>query len=83
MIDMTKFDFSQFDFSKFMDASATINQMEKSTKSAIDLIPDAKTRDVVETVSMASIEFARAQALAAKAYGDAVKAAIQTVTKTH
>jgi hypothetical protein len=64
-----------------MDASATINQMEKSTKSAIDLIPDAKTRDVVETISMASIEFARAQALAAKTFGETIKSIVESQTK--
>ena len=76
-MDFTKLDLSQFDVTKLLDASVAIEQIEKNTKTAIAMIPDAKSRDMVTAISEASIEFARAQALAAKAYADAVKQAIK------
>ena len=76
-MDFTKFDLSQFDVTKIMDASAAIEQIERNTKTAIGFIPDAKSREMVEAITMASIEFARSQALAAKLYADAVKQAVK------
>ena len=76
-MDFTKFDLSQFDVSKLMDASAAIEQIEKNAKTAIALIPDSKSREIAQTITAASIEFARAQAIAVKAYGEAVKKAVQ------
>ena len=76
-MDFTKFDFSQFDVTKIMDASAAIEQIERNTKTAIGFIPDAKSRELVQTITEASIEFARAQAIAAKSYVDAVKQAVK------
>jgi hypothetical protein len=76
-MDFTKLDLSQFDVTKLMDASAAIEQMEKNTKTAIAMIPDAKSREMVSAISEASIEFARAQTLAVKAYADAMKQAIK------
>jgi hypothetical protein len=76
-MDFTKFDFSQFDVTKIMDASAAIEQIEKNTKTAIAMIPDAKSREMVEAITTASLEFARSQSLAAKLYADAVKQAIK------
>jgi hypothetical protein len=76
-MDFTKFDLSQFDVTKVLDASVAIEQIEKNTKTAIAMIPDAKSRELVEAITMASIEFARSQALAAKLYADAVKQAVK------
>jgi hypothetical protein len=76
-MDFTKFDLSQFDVTKMLDASVAIEQIEKNTKTAIAMIPDAKSREMVEAITTASIEFARAQAAAAKAFGEAVKKAVQ------
>jgi len=76
-MNFTKFDLSQFDVTKLLDASAAIEQIEKNTRTAIDFIPDAKSREMAESITMAGIEFARAQAVAAKAYADAVKQAIK------
>jgi hypothetical protein len=41
------------------------------------MIPDTRSREMVEAITTASIEFARSQALAAKLYADAVKQAIK------
>jgi len=76
-MDFTKFDLSQFDVTKMLDASMAIEQIEKNTRTAIAMIPDAKSREMVEAITMASIEFARSQALAAKLYADAVKQAVK------
>ena len=76
-MDFTKLDLSQFDVTKMLDASVAIEQIEKNTKTAIAMIPDAKSRELVEAITAASIEFARSQALAAKLYADAVKQAIK------
>ena len=76
-MDFTKLDLSQFDVTKMLDASVAIEQIEKNTKTAIAMIPDTKSREMVEAIAMASIEFARSQALAAKLYADTVKQAIK------
>ena len=76
-MDFTKLDLSKFDVSKLMDADAVIDQIEKNTQTALAYITDAKSREIAQTISTASIEFARAQAAAAKAYGEAVKKAVQ------
>jgi len=76
-MDFTKYDFSQFDVTKLLDASVAIEQIEKNTKTAIAMIPDAKSREMVQAITAASIEFARSQSLAAKLYADAVKQAIK------
>ena len=76
-MDFTKLDLSQFDVTKMLDASVAIEQIEKNTKTAIAMIPDAKSREMVTVIAEASIEFARAQSVAAKAYTDAVKQAIK------
>lgn len=75
-MDFTKVDFSKFDVTKVFDVDAVIKQMEENTKTALSFITDKKARDVTESITSASIEFARAQASAAKAYAEAVKKAI-------
>lgn len=76
-MDFTKIDFSKFDAAKLFDVDAAIAQMEEANSKAIALITDKKAKTLAETISAASFEFARAQAVAAKAYGEAVKKAIQ------
>ena len=76
-MDFTKIDFSKFDVSKLFDVDAAIASMEEANGKALALITDKKAKEIAETVSAASFEFARAQAAAAKAYGEAVKKAIQ------
>ena len=76
-MDFTKIDLSKFDISKLMDADAMLDQIEKNNKTALAYITDAKSREIAQTISTASIEFARAQAAAVKAYGEAVKKAVQ------
>ena len=76
-MDFTKIDFSKFDPAKMFDVDAAISQMEANSQKALALITDAKAKSIAETVAAASFEFARAQAAAAKAFGEAVKKAIQ------
>ena len=76
-MDFTKLDLSQFDVTKMLDASQAIEQIEKNTKTAIAMIPVTRSREMVEAITAASLEFARSQALAAKLYADAVKQAIK------
>jgi hypothetical protein len=71
------FDPTQFDVTKMVDITAALEQIEKNTKSAVDLIPDAKSREMASAISEASIKFARAQAEATKAYLEAVKKVIK------
>jgi hypothetical protein len=76
-MDFTKIDFAKFDVAKMFDVDGAIAQMEDANGKAISLITDKKAKSIAETVSAASFEFARAQAAAAKAFGEAVKKAIQ------
>lgn len=76
-MDFTKLDLSHFDVTKMLDASQAIEQIERNTKTAIAMIPDTRSREMVEAIAAASLEFARSQALAAKLYADAVKQAIK------
>jgi hypothetical protein len=76
-MDFTKLDLSKFDVSKLMDADTVIDQIEKNSHTALGFITDAKSREIAQTISTASIEFARAQAAAVKAYHEAVKKVVQ------
>jgi len=76
-MDFTKIDFSKFDVAKMFDVDAAITQMKEANAKALDLITDKKARSMVETVSAANFAFIKAQADAAKAFGEAVKKAIQ------
>lgn len=76
-MDFSKFNFAQFDVTKLLDASAVIEQMEKNAKMVIGFVPDAKSRETLEALTAASIEFARSQALASKTYAGAVKDVIK------
>lgn len=72
-MDFTKIDFSKFDAAKLFDADKVLAEVEKNTKTAIGYITDAKAKSVAQSIADASIEFARAQNAAAKAYADAMK----------
>lgn len=75
-MDFTKVDFSKFDAAKLFDADKMLAEVEKNTKTAIGYITDAKAKAAAEAVANASIEFAKAQNAAAKAYAEAVRKAI-------
>lgn len=68
-------DFSKFDTSKMFDMDNIISAVEKNNNTLLGYITDAKVKTVAETVSAASFDFVRAQAAAARAYGQAVKSA--------
>lgn len=55
------------------DVDAALEQIEKNAKMATDMIVDKKSREVAQTITQASMEFARAQAAATKAFAEAVK----------
>ena len=76
-MDFTKIDFTKLDPAKLFDVDAVIKQMEDNAKSATSLITDKKARDIAESVAAASFAFAKAQAEAARTFGEAVKKAIQ------
>lgn len=76
-MDFTKIDFAKFDPAKIFDVDAVIKQMEDTSKSATAMITDKKAREIAESVTAASFSFAKAQAEAARAFGEAVKKAIQ------
>ena len=75
-MDFTKIDFSKFDAAKLFDADKMLAEVEKNTKTAIGYITDAKAKAAAEAVAEASMEFARAQNAAVKAYAEAVRKAI-------
>lgn len=58
------------------DIDSALLQIEKNAKMATEMIVDKKSREIAETVTTASMEFARAQAAAVKVYADAVKKAL-------
>jgi hypothetical protein len=58
------------------DVESALEQIEKNTKLATDLIVDKKSREITQAITQASMAFARAQSQAAKAYGEAVKQAL-------
>jgi len=60
-------------FPGMFDVDAALEQIEKNAKIATDMIIDKKSREVAETIASASMEFARAQTEAAKAFADALK----------
>jgi len=76
-MDFTKIDFAKFDPAKVFDVDAAIAKMEEGSKTATALITDKKARELAETVTSASFEFAKAQAAAARAYAEAVRKALQ------
>ena len=76
-MDFTKIDFAKFDMAKMFDVDAALVSIEQANQKALELITDKKAKSIAETISAASFDFARAQAAAAKAYGEAVKKALQ------
>lgn len=75
-MDFTKFDFSKFDFTKMFDADAVLTQIENVSRTATGYITDKRGREIADSVTTASIELARAQNQALKAYGEAIKRAM-------
>ena len=75
-MDFTKIDFSKFDAAKLFDADKMLAEVEKNTNTAIGYITDAKAKAAAQSIADASIEFAKAQNAAVKAYADAVRKAV-------
>ena len=73
-------DLTKFDVTKAFDASKMFSALETSTKQALGYIPDAKQREVAETVAQASIELAKAQNQAVMDFAAAVQAAVTKIT---
>jgi len=76
-MDFTKIDCAKFDPAKMFDMDAAISKMEESSKTALGMITDKKARELAETVTLASFDFAKAQAAAVRAYAEVVRKAIQ------
>lgn len=68
-------DYTKFDTSKMFDVDAVIAAVEKNNKTLLGYVTDTKVKTVAESVSAASFDFVRAQAAAARTYGQAVKSA--------
>lgn len=75
-MDFTKLDLTKFDVAKMFDVDAALDQVQTNSRTALAYIPDAKSRDLAQSVVEASIEFARAQAQAAQKFADSVKSAV-------
>jgi hypothetical protein len=76
-MDFTKIDVTKFDVTKMFDVDAMLKQMETNTKTATALITDTKSREITESVTAAGFALAKAQAEAARQFGDAMKKAIK------
>ena len=73
-------DLTKFDVTKAFDASKMFSALETSTKQALGYIPDAKQREIAESVAQASIELARVQNQAVVDFAAAVQAAVAKAT---
>lgn len=73
-------DLTRFDVTKAFDASKVFAAVETSTKQALGYIPDARQREVAETVAEAAIQLARVQNQAVMDFAAAVQAAVTQAT---
>lgn len=73
-------DLTRFDVTKAFDASKVFSAVETSTKQALGYIPDARQREVAETVAEAAIQLARVQNQAVVDFAAAVQAAVTKAT---
>ena len=71
-------DFTKFDMTKMFDVDAALDQVQNTTKTALNYIPDVKSRAAVQTMMDASIELMRAQNLAMQKFAESVKAVVLT-----
>ena len=69
----TKIDFTKFDPAQIFDVEAALDQMQNNSRTALGYVPDARSRDMAQTIINASISFARAQIQAAQAFAESVK----------
>jgi len=72
-MDFTKIDFTKFDVTKMLDVTSALDQIESSTRTALTYVPDAKSREITQTLIDATIDLARAQNAAVLSYLDTVK----------
>ena len=77
-MDFTKVDFTKFDVTKMFDVEAALDQVQSTTKTALNYIPDAKSRAAAQTMIDASIDLMRAQNLAMQKFAESVKAVVLT-----
>jgi hypothetical protein len=75
-MDFTKMDLTKFDVTKMFNVDTALDQIQSNTQTALGYIPDAKSREIAQSVVDASIEFARAQAQAAQKFADSVKSVV-------
>lgn len=75
MVDFSKFDFAKFDTTKMFDAETVINNIDKTNQTVIGLITDLRLKSVAEDLNSAGLDLVRAQVMAMKDYGAAVKKA--------
>jgi len=73
-------DLTKFDVTKAFDASKVFSAVETTTKQALGYIPDAKQREVAETVAEAAMSFARAQNQAVLDFAASVQSAVAKST---
>lgn len=73
-------DLTKFDVTKAFDASKVFSAVETSTKQALGYIPDARQREVAETVAQAAIDLARVQNQAVMDFAAAVQSAVTKAT---
>ena len=69
----TKIDFTKFDPVRIFDVHATLDQMQNNSRTALNYVTDARSRDMAQTIVDASIAFARAQVEAAQAFAESIK----------
>lgn len=75
MVDYTKIDWTKYDMNKMFDVEKVFDQLEKTNQTFCSLITDQKTKNVVEHVSNATMDFAKAHATAVKSYSTALQRA--------
>lgn len=73
-------DLTRFDVTKAFDAAKVFSAVETSTKQALGYIPDAKQREIAESVAQAAIDLARVQNQAVMEFAAAVQAAVTKAT---
>ena len=75
-MDFTKVDFTKFDVTKMFDVEAALDQVHNTTNTALNYIPDAKSRAAAQIMMDASIQLMRAQNLAMQKFAESVKAVV-------
>ena len=72
----TKIDFTKFDPVRIFDVHATLDQMQNNSRTALNYVTDARSRDMAQTIVDASIAFSRAQIQATQQFVQTMRSAI-------